>query len=337
MPKIACCRAEARAITERPIQNGHDMKRAAPIDFMLSNAAITERIAKIYPALTSAHRKAADYVLANPFQAATMTIDELADAVGMSVATANRFARALEFDGYPQFRAELVRAFETTLAPVEKLRTELQREASSVEIFSASLDEDIDNIQGTLRQLNSAACEKAVEMILRAPRIFILGFSTSAYLGSIMAHRLDPCCSIVQTIANDAGPTQAARRLFKLTPDDLVIAISFPRYNKFTIELLAIARERGAKILALTDSTSSPLVPMADVILYAKAERRLSANSEAAALALIEALCGAVVHRSENSLRNATELTERLLPYLYAMPTKGDKAANGAARKKIRK
>ncbi|TFW09983.1 MurR/RpiR family transcriptional regulator [Oxalobacteraceae bacterium OM1] len=294
---------------------------------MLSNAAITERIARSYPSLSEAHRKAADFVLANPFQAATMTIDELADAVGMSVATANRFARALEFDGYPQFRAELVKAFQTTLAPVEKLRTELQREASSVEIFAASLEEDLDNIQSTLRQLNAAACEKAVQMILRAPRIFILGFSTSAYLGSVLAHRLDQCCSIVQTIANDAGPTLAARRLFKLNREDLVIAISFPRYNRFTVELLELARERNAKVLAITDSATSPLVPLADVVLYAKTDRRLSANSEAGALALIEALAGAVVHRSENSLRNATELTERLLPYFYVGEQDQKKAA----------
>ena len=308
----------------------------APIDYMLSNAAITERIARSYPSLTEAHRKAADFVLANPFQAATMTIDELAEAVGMSVATANRFARALEFDGYPQFRAELVKAFQSTLAPVERLRTELQREASSVEIFAASLEEDLDNIQSTLRQLNAAACEKAVQMILRAPRIYVLGFSTSAYLGSIMAHRLEQCCSIVQTIADEAGPTLAARRLFKLNHEDLVIAISFPRYNKFTIELAELARERGAKILAITDSATSPLVPMADIVLYAKTERRLSANSEAGALALIEALCGAVTHRSENSLRNATELTERLLPYFYVTKEHKEQKAPETERKRGR-
>ena len=312
------------------------MKRPARIDHLLSNAAITERIASTYSSFTLAHRKAADYVLANPFRAATMTIDELAHAVGMSVATANRFARALGFDGFPQFRAELVKAFESTLAPVEKLRTELLKEATSAQIFAASLEEDLDNINGTLHQLNHAACEKAVDMILRAPRIFVLGFSTSAYLGSILAHRLDPCCPTVQTIANDAGPTQAARRLFKLNEDDLVIAISFPRYNKFTIELLALARERRASVLSITDATSSPLVPLSDLVLYAKSERRLSANSEAAALALIEALCGAVIHRSENSLRNATELTERLLPYLYA-PPEAIKKQDGAGKKKMSK
>ena len=324
-------------MTDRTTQYGYDMKQGAPIDLMLTNAAITESIAKIYPSLTSAHRKAADFVMANPFQAATMTIDELAAAVGMSVATANRFARALNFDGYPQFRAELVKAFKTTLAPVEKLRTELQREASSHEIFTASLEEDIANIQGTLHQLNAANCDKAVEMILSAPRVFILGFSTSAYLGSIMAHRLDPYCANVQTIASDAGPTHAAHRLFKLNSEDLVIAISFPRYNKFTIELLGIARERNAKILALTDSASSPLVPLADLILYAKTDRRLSANSEAATLALIEALCGAVVRRSENSLRDTTELTERLLPYLYNVQPQSAAKTPAPVRRKVRK
>jgi DNA-binding MurR/RpiR family transcriptional regulator len=312
------------------------MKRAASIDSILPNAAITERIAKAYTALTSAHRKAADYVLANPFHAATMTIDEFAGAVGMSVATANRFARALKFDGYPQFRAALVKAFETTLAPVENLRSELQREASSIEIITASLQEDLDNIQGTLRLLNAAACEKAVNMILRAPRVFILGFSTSAYLGSIMAQRLDPCCPTVQTIADEAGPTQAARRLFKLTREDLVIAISFPRYNKFTVELLTLARERHAKVLAITDKAASPLVPLADVVLYAKTDRRLAANSEAGALAMIEAVCGAVVHRSKDSLRNATELTERLLPYLYVGNQHKETKAPASGRKKTR-
>lgn len=293
------------------------MKLNAPIDFMLSNAAITERIAKAHPALSSTHRKAADYVLANPFRAATMTIDEFAEAVGMSNATANRFARALGFDGYPQFRAEMVQAFKSTLAPVEKLRTELLRESSCVEIFSASLQEDLDNIQGTLRQLNATACEQAVELILRAPRIYILGFSTSACLSSIVSHRLEPYCSTVQVIATDAGPPQAALRLFKATPEDLVIAISFPRYSKLTVELLGLARARNAKVLAITDSPTSPVVQYADIVLYAKSERRLSASSDAAALALLEALCGAVVHRSKNSLRTATDLTEWVLPYLY--------------------
>ena len=68
-----------------------------------------------------------------------MPIDELAATVGVSVATANRFARALEFEGYPQFRAALVLGFETTLAPVEKLRTKLEGRLPAADVFAAAL------------------------------------------------------------------------------------------------------------------------------------------------------------------------------------------------------
>jgi DNA-binding MurR/RpiR family transcriptional regulator len=293
------------------------MKIHSPIDVMLANAAITERIAGARPTLSATQRKAADFVLSNPFRAATMTIDEMATAAGMSIATANRFARALGFEGYPQFRAELVQAFKSTLAPVEKLRSELLRDSTCHDIFHASLHEDLDNIQHSLRQLNARACERAVELILHAPRIYLLGFSTSACLCSIIAHRLEPYCGTLQVIATDAGPPQAALRLFKACKEDLVIAISFPRYSKLTVELLELAKARQAQVLAVTDGPGAPIVKHADVVLYAKSERRLAANSDAAALALLEALCGAVVHHAKNSLRTATDLTEWVLPYLY--------------------
>jgi len=109
-------------------------------------------------------------VLANPFRAATMRIDEFAAAVDMSIATANRFALALGFDGYPQFRDGLLRGFEATLAPVEKLRHELARPASSAEIFAASLNEDIANLDATRRMLDAAACERAADPGFRDAR-----------------------------------------------------------------------------------------------------------------------------------------------------------------------
>src|SRR5260370_25369122 len=100
----------------------------------VTDETIMARIAHVYPTLSQAHRLAADFVLKHPFQAATMMIDELARAAGISVATANRFARALGIDGYPAFRAQLARTFSATLAPVEKLRADLQRSADSAEI-----------------------------------------------------------------------------------------------------------------------------------------------------------------------------------------------------------
>ena len=98
---------------EADVSNGDAVLKQAPGPALSSvgDETIMARIADVYPTLSRAHRRAADFVLKHPFQAATMMIDELARAAGISVATANRFARALGIDGYPAFRAELVRTF----------------------------------------------------------------------------------------------------------------------------------------------------------------------------------------------------------------------------------
>ncbi|MFJ2986909.1 MurR/RpiR family transcriptional regulator [Collimonas sp. NPDC087041] len=280
-------------------------------------SAVAARIGKVYPELSKAHRKAADYVLANVFRAATMTIDELADAVGVSLATANRFAHALGFDGYPAFRAALVQGFASSLAPVEKLRDQVQRPATSAEIIAAALTADIQNLEATRRTLAPAQCDQAINMILNAERIYILGFGASGHLAGIMAHALEPYCRTVMSVAGPGGPSQAARQFFKIDQRDLVIALAFPRYVTDTLTLATRAKERNAQVLAITDTPTSPLVPLADITLYAQTERQLSPTSDAAALALIQAICDAVAHRANRSVHAASQMTEFVLPWLH--------------------
>ncbi len=279
--------------------------------------AVAQAVGKLYPQLSKSHRKTADYVLGNPFRAATMTIDELSEAAGISVATANRFAHALGFDGYASFRAALVADFATTLAPVEKLRDEVQRAASSAEIMASAFESDIRNIEATRRLLTPEHCERAVDMILSADRVFIIGFGASAYLSGLMAHALEPYVRSVSSVAMAGGPSQAGRQFFKLDQRDLVIAMLFPRYAADTVWLTQRAVEKGAQILAITDTHGSPLVPLADVAIYAQIERKLSPTSDAAALILIQALCDAVAHRARRSVQAASQMTEFVLPWLY--------------------
>jgi DNA-binding MurR/RpiR family transcriptional regulator len=283
----------------------------------VSEETIIARIAKAYPSLSQAHRKAADFVLEHPFKAATMMIEELATASGISVATANRFARALELDGYPAFRAELVRAFSTMLAPVEKLRAELRRSATGAEIMRASLEQDVGNLQTTLHHLVAADAERAVAKILGANRVFTIGFGTSAALAGSAAHSLAPYCRFVQNAAGDGGAEQAVRRLLWLDAQDVVIGIATPRYSKDTVELLRFARRRQAFVVAITDGPASPLAKGADIVFCVGTEHALLTSSGVAAFALIEALSAAVARQASGTLDAATELTERILPYLY--------------------
>jgi DNA-binding MurR/RpiR family transcriptional regulator len=281
------------------------------------NPSMAQRIARVLPTLTRSHRQMADYVLAHPLQAATMPIDELAATLGVSIATANRFARALEFDGYPQFRAALVLGFETTLAPVEKLRSTLEHPTTVADVFQAALAENQRNIEMTRQSLDAHSCEQAVDAILGAQRIYIIGFGASSWLGGLLQRCLDLYCENVQLLASIEGSSYSARVLTRLQPTDLVIAIAYPRYFADTVLLARRARETGVPVLALTDRVTSPLAPLATVSLYAHTDSQYFANSEASALALIEALCSAVAHRAKGSLKAATQLAESVLPWLH--------------------
>lgn len=285
---------------------------------MPADLPLTERIALAMPDLTPAQQRMAAFVLDNTFRAATMRIDEFAEAVGVSLATVNRFARALGFDGYPQCRAAMVRGYEATLAPIESLRSSKAQVSSSADVMAASLAQAVENLEWTRRALDVGTCERAIDAILRARRVYILGLGASGYLAGLLHHGLDPYCENVQAVVGVGGSTHAARQLFKLRGEDLVISLGFPRYVADTITLSRRLRSRGVPVLVMTDSPTSPLAPLGDITLFVRSKPRLSSNSEASVLAMIDALCDAVAQRARHAVDRATEMTDFLLPWLDA-------------------
>jgi len=282
-----------------------------------ATSTIKDRIAKAMPELTPSHRQMADYVLAHSFRAATMTIDELAEATGVSVATANRFAHTLGFSGFPAFRAELVRGFESALAPVEKMRDELSRKSTCAEVMAVSIADNLANLKTIRESLPADVCEQIVTTILGARRVLVAGFGTSGYLAGMLTHGLELHCAQVQSLAGVGGAAHGARTLFKLTPQDIVIVIAFPRYVKDSIIIARKAKERGARIIALTDSPTSPIAPLGDMTLYLPAPSRFNATSDSTIHAVIEALCAAVARHAKNSIKSAAAMTEFVLPWLH--------------------
>jgi DNA-binding MurR/RpiR family transcriptional regulator len=299
---------------------------------------LLQQVATRIPTLPAAMVRMGQAVLAHPFRAATLNIDEFAGEVSVSTATANRFARAMGFAGYPQFRAELARGFEAILAPVESLRSNLRQTATTQQAMAASLQETLANLERTGQALQHQPCEQAVKLIARADQVLTLGWGSSAYLAGLLQHELEPYCPHVSSLAQAGGPSHAARQLVKRGPRDLVIALAFPRYVEDTIALTRLARERGVKILALTDDPSSPLVPLADVTLYASVNRQIASTSNATVLALLEALVAALAHRTEGAVQRAEEMARGVLPWLQinhghdTAPAR--KRANAAARRR---
>lgn len=285
----------------------------------LAAASIQDRIAQALPLLTAAQVKLANFVQQNPFQSATIGIEDFARANAVSIATANRFARALGFQGYPAFRASLAQDCAPAVSPSERLRqAQAGAPRSHHQLVTAALDADIENLKATRSLLTSKACEQAIEDLLRAQRIFIIGMGTSAHLAGQFEYGLSPYCTHAVSLAQAGGPVSAARRLHDAGPEDLLIAIMFPRYVRDTAELAYLAHGKGARILALTDGPTSPLAAFADTSLYLRTQRDFAANSDAIVLSVIQALCGAVAYHRPHAADTAAHMTQSTQPWLLA-------------------
>ena len=131
----------------------------------------------------------------------------------------------------------------------------------------------------------------------------------------MLAHGLELHCN-AQSLADIGGSSHCARALFKLQKQDLVIVISFPRYVKDAVVVAQKSRERGARVVVLTDTPTSPLTPHADLALYTQAASRFTATSDSTVHAVVEALAAAVARNARNSVKAAASMTEFVLPWL---------------------
>ncbi|KAB0268072.1 MurR/RpiR family transcriptional regulator [Microvirga brassicacearum] len=277
---------------------------------------ILERIRQRYPTMTGALRAFADLVLAEPVNVARMSSHAAAKTIGVSVATANRFARAIGFETYPTFRANLIQSFASAYEPVKRLEREISKASTSYEIVVSCLREDIANLEQTIAMFDEMTCRQAVELIIAANRIFVVGFDNGAALAQVLANGLLQLKDNVARVSNGDGGLGVVRHLSRFDASDLVIAIAFPRYIKDTISLAALAKSREIPVLAITDTHHSPLAALAQVSLYACSERHFASVSNAAALSLIESLLAAVSHRTPASVQRAETFTSCALPWI---------------------
>ncbi|NYT64507.1 MurR/RpiR family transcriptional regulator [Alcaligenaceae bacterium] len=279
--------------------------------------SIRAQIAAALSQLTPTQLRLADYVTNNLLSAATMRIEEFAKANQVSSATANRFARTLGFAGYPAFRASLMQEYEVLISPSERLRqAQSEGECSNQSLITTALQADAANLHQTVQNLPTQVCEQAITALCHAKRVFILGYGSSAYLAGQLEYGLSPYRKAVQSLASVGGTVDAARRLFDANEDDLIVAIAFPRYIADTLTLARLAHEQGAKILALTDGPTSPLVAFSDINMYLQTGRQFAANSDAVVLSVIQALCGAVAFHNPHAVATSKSMTQATTPWL---------------------
>ncbi len=253
-------------------------------------------------------------MLYNPLDTATMTIEGLAARSGTSTATVTRFVRALGYGNYADFRASLSTALKFALAPVEELAGARVAAGSIFSTMMLALKDDAANLDDALEGLDELALDRAVGLLLKARRIFIIGSGASHHVAAFLEDGLALYLQAdVVFAASRGGPERALRHMLSAGPEDVVVAISLPRYSRTTLDLAKFARERGTPLLALTDAPTSPLAAIAEIALFAPARNRFLPNSPTAAFAMADALITVLARERPDSVDALKQISERLI------------------------
>ncbi len=273
-------------------------------DNQISGGDLLTLIHSAMPALSKGQKRIAGYIIDNYDKAAYMTAAALGAEVGVSESTVVRFAIELGFDGYPELQSKIRDTVRVRLTSVQRMESANIR-MGEAELLDSILLNDAEKIKSTLDTLDRAEFEKAVGLILGARNIYIMGMRSSAVLAEFVNYYFGLLFDNVRLI-RPAGGSEIFEHLMKIRSDDVLIAISFPRYTTGIVNAVEYAASTGAKVVAITDSLSSPIVPHAAASLVAKSDMASFVDSLVAPMSLINALI-AYIGKKKHS-----EVTETL-------------------------
>jgi DNA-binding MurR/RpiR family transcriptional regulator len=231
----------------------------------------------------------------------------MAREVGVSEATVVRTARALGFSGYPQFREAFRSNFLQRMSTVTRVRLSAPARRKETDIAAAVLETEFSNLEATRLRLDSKALGRAVELIINARTVYIVGMRSAYSLAWLLHFSLMLIRARSHLLTLGVG--EIPELLEGINERDVVVGISFERYASATVSLFRACLDQGARGIALTDKPTSPLADGADVLL--EAQNRLSSfiDSYVAPTAIIDVLVTLVAAKRRRTVLRA--LTDR--------------------------
>ena len=258
-------------------------------------------IEKRMPTFSKGQKLISKYILENYDKAAYMTASKLGKIVNVSESTVVRFAIELGFSGYPEFQHVLQEIVRTRLTAFQRMEV-TNSLIGDGDILSAVLLGDVDKIKDTLDTVDKKAFEEAVEKIAEAKNIYILGVRSSSSLAGFLSHGLCMMFDNVKFIQTTSG-SEMFEQIMSIGSEDVMIAISFPRYSKRIIHAVNFAKSKGTDVVAITDSEASPIAAGANQILAAKSDMASIVDSLVAPMSIINAIIVALSRKKQEDLR----------------------------------
>ncbi len=261
-----------------------------------------------YTSMSKSHKKIADFIINHYDQAVFMTAAKLGAGLEVSESTVVRFAMALGYSGYPEFQKDLEECVKLKLSAVQKMEAKYGRSSQS-EVLVSVLEADMEKIQHTIDNLDPASFETAMDIILNARNIYIMGLRSNEPLAAFLHFYLNMFRGNVIRV-NTTSVTETFEQMIRISEEDCFIGISFPRYSMRTLKAMEFANDRNAKIIAITDSQHSPMNLYSSCNLFARSDMVSIVDSLVAPLSLINALVVGLCMRCPEEVQNNLKMLE---------------------------
>ncbi len=255
-------------------------------------------------------RLIAKYITEEYDKAAFMTANRLGKTVGVSESTVVRFAVDLGFDGYPSMQKAMQEMVLNRLTSVQRIEVANNR-IGDQDVVSMVVQSDMEKLRQTGETLNRQEFNAAVDAILNAKRVYILGVRSAAPLADFLGYYLNYMFNNVHTITG-CGTSEMFEKIVGVDNRDVVIAFSFPRYSSATTKGAQYCRSTGATVIGITDNRESPLGQSSDHVLCAKSDMVSLVDSLVAPLSVVNALIVAIASRRQKELHRTFESLERI-------------------------
>lgn len=255
-------------------------------------------------------RAIARFITESYDKAAFMTASKLGKIVGVSESTVVRFAVELGYEGYPQMQKAMQEMVLNRLTSVQRIGVANDR-IGDQDVVSTVLQADMEKLRETSETVERAAFRDAVNAILGAKHIYVLGVRSAAALANFFGYYLGYMFDNIHVITT-SGAGEMFEKLVGVGPEDAVVAFSFPRYSTSTLKGAQYCRSVGAKVIGITNSKISPLAESCDHVLVAKSDMVSLVDSLVAPLSVVNALIVALAAGREQTISKTFDTLERV-------------------------
>ncbi|MCD8151197.1 MAG: MurR/RpiR family transcriptional regulator [Clostridiales bacterium] len=271
---------------------------------------LLNRINERYSHMSKGQKALSTYIIDNYDKAVFLTADKLGKVVGVSESTVVRFATFLGYRGYPEFQKALEELVKNKLNSIQRMEVAYGRISQS-RVLESVLQSDAEKIKRTLEQISQEAFDLALDIIMNAEHIYIVGIRSCAPLASFMAFYFNLIFENVHLL-HTSSSSELFEQMVRISERDVIIGISFPRYSMRTLKAMEFANNRNAKVITLTDSVHSPMNLYSSCNLIARSDMVSIVDSLVAPLSVINALIVSLCMRKQDEVADTLENLEQI-------------------------